>query len=129
MRKHIKRTTENFALFVTGIQLGSLDQRSAPVVERLVLIRLDGERLFVFLPRRFEQPIGLLAGFGRCLFAERSAPVGERLVLIRLDGERLLEFLPRRFEQPIGLSLLFISSGPPMDPSPPAATRFSPRRG
>ena len=68
-----------------------------------MLVRLDGQRLRVFLRRRFEQPIGVLAGFGFRLIAQGIAPVDERLVLVRLDGQRLGVFLRRRFEQPIGV--------------------------
>jgi hypothetical protein len=36
-----------------------IEESNAPIVECFVLVRLDGERLLVFLSRQREEPVGL----------------------------------------------------------------------
>jgi len=68
-----------------------------------VHVRLDGERLPIFLPRQRKELVGFRAGLGLGLIEESNAPIVECFVLVRLDGERLLVFLSRQREEPVGL--------------------------
>src|ERR1035438_8950263 len=72
------------------------------VHERLMIVRLQPQRLGVFVARLREQPVGFLPSLRLSLVGQCIAPVVERSMIVRLQPQRLGALAARLRKEPVG---------------------------
>ena len=101
-KQDLPGTLEQAIGFLTRITPRLLQQRRTPVVERLVKVRLQPQRLGILLAGLCKQLAGFLSRLRLSLVGQRVAPVVERLVVVRLQPQRLGILLAGLRKQPVG---------------------------